>query len=587
MSLVIDGFSLQPFVASLADLLVGSRVDRITQPSKRSIILLLRQPGRNHQLHININPQSPIVYLTERQFPNPPLPPLFCMVLRKQIEGGRISAFRQVGLDRILAVDIDFLGAKGELLTKTLLIELIGKQSNIILLQDGVVIDALRKVGQTSSRAREILPGKPYTAPAPQDKVKLSDLTAEMLRARLAAQKEQRLSKGVLSIVLGFGPVSAREALHRAGLSDTTTGYVSDDMIERLLAALQSIARDIERAPQGYIALSPAGKVLAVSTYPIAAPDEGELRVFPTVSDMLEYGADAAESYVPPEKEQYRKRLRTELSRAENKHKVLQEEIELAQNAETFKIQGDVLMTYGFSLKDHADSEVNLQNIYSETGETITIPLDQRLTIRDNVQALYKKYDKLKRAQSLLVEQLARCEENILYLSSIETSLAASKEPSDIADIKEELIRAGLLLEDKKKKRQEKPSMPYVFHTKEGVEILVGKNNMQNDRLTFKTAEPTDLWLHTKDIPGSHVIVRLQGAEIDDDTLETAAEIAAYFSKAKDSSTVPVDYVPQRYVKKPSGAKPGFVIFTHQKTIYVTPLWDELSKKLVEALPQI
>lgn len=587
MSLVIDGFSLQSFVASLSTLLVGGRIDRITQPGKRSIILLIRQPGQNLQLHININPQSPIVYLAERQFPNPTLPPLFCMVLRKQIEGGRISAFRQIGLDRILAVDIDFLGARGEILTKTLLIELIGKQSNMILLQDDIVIDALRKVGQTSSRMREILPNKPYVSPAPQDKIHLSDLTFEDLRARLSAQKEHRLSKALLSVVLGFGPVSAKETIARAGLEDTTVGYVSDDMIDRLYAALQSIAKDISKAPHGYLTLSPTGKVLSVSTYPIAAPKEGTLRIFPTVSEMLEYGAEAAESYVPPEKDQYKKRLRIELSRAENKHKVLQEEIALAQNAEDFKIQGDVLMTYGLSLTDHADREVHLPNIYSETGETITIALDPRLTIKDNIQALYKKYDKLKRAQALLLEQCTRCEEHIRYLSSIETSLLACKEPSDIADVKEELIRAGLLIEDKKKKRQEKPSLPYVFHTIEGIEILVGKNNIQNDRLTFKTGEPTDLWLHTKDIPGSHVIVRLQGAEIDDDTLETAAQIAAYFSKAKDSSTVPVDYVLQRYVKKPSGAKPGFVIFTHQKTIYVTPLWEEISKKILEELPQI
>ncbi|BEU88114.1 tRNA modification protein RqcH [Selenomonas sp. TAMA-11512] len=587
MSLVIDGFSLQPFVASLASLLVGGRIDRITQPGKRSVILLIRQPGRSHQLHININPQSPLVYLTERQFPNPTLPPLFCMVLRKQIEGGRISSFRQVGLDRILAIDIDFLGAKSEIITKTLLIELIGKQSNIILLQDGIVVDAFRKVGQTSSRVREILPGKPYAAPAAQDKSKLSELTPEDLRARLSAQKEQRLSKGLLSIVLGFGPVSVKEAVRRAGLADTTIGYVSDDMVQRLYDALQSIAADIKNDISGYITLSPAGKVLSVSTYPIAEPVDGELRVFPTVSEMIEYGADAADSYTPPEKEQYRKLLRTELSRAENKHKVLQEEIELAQNAEDFKIRGDILMTYGFSLKDHENSEVTLHNIYSETGETVTIPLDQRLTVKDNIQLLYKKYDKLKRAQNLLMEQLARCEENIRYLSSIETSLAASKDPSDIADIKEELIRAGLLLENRKKHRQEKPSLPYSFHTKSGIEILVGKNNTQNDRLTFHTADASDMWLHTKDIPGSHVIVRLQGAEIDDDTLETAAEIAAYFSKGKDSSSVPVDYVLRRYVKKPSGAKPGFVIFTRQKTLYVTPVWEELSKKLAEELPHI
>ena len=277
-----------------------------------------------------------------------------------------------------------------------------------------------------------------------------------------------------------------------------------------------------------------------------------------------------------------KKFVKTELSRAENKLDILKEELRQAENAEDYKIRGDNLMTYAHLFQDHEDASLTVDDIYSETGGKITLKLDQRLTLNQNMQAFYHKYDKLKRAQKLLDEQIALCSENIRYLASVETSLAASSTLSEIEEIKEELIESGFLKEGKKKKRQDKPSAPFQFMTEDGKSILVGKNNYQNDRLTFRTAAPDDLWLHAKDIPGSHVILRLSGEEPSEESLHHAALLAAHFSKAQDSSNVPVDYTYRRYVKKPSGSRPGFVIFTHQKTLYVTPSAEDAARLLPE-----
>ncbi len=302
---------------------------------------------------------------------------------------------------------------------------------------------------------------------------------------------------------------------------------------------------------------------------------EAELS-FRTISQLLEEADNLVGSYVLPDKDRFRKLVKNELHRAVNKIDILEREIEEAGNAEEWRFRADNLMTCHYQFKDHADSEITVPDIYSETGEKITIPLDRRLTLIQNMQAFYKKYDKLKRAQTYLLEQLEKCEEEVQYLSSIESSLESSSAFSEIAEIHNELVAGGYLKEKLRKKNNDKPAQPFSFKTPDGTEILVGKNNYQNDRLTFKTAAFNDIWLHTKEIPGSHVILRTAGTTPDEETLLLAAQLAVHFSQAKGSSKVPVDYTECRYVKKPSGAKPGFVIFTNQHTLYVTPNYELL-----------
>ncbi|EEX69717.1 Rqc2 family fibronectin-binding protein [Mitsuokella multacida] len=575
----LDGFSMHPLTRELHTALAGGRIDKITQPNKQSIILSVRQPGQNFLLHISINSQNPSAHLLEKNLENPPEPPVFCMVLRKQIETGRIAQVRQHGLDRLLLIDIDSLAAGGRIVTKTLVLELMGKYSNIILVQDGIIIDALRKIGANSSRVRTVLPGQTYELPPGQEKKDLFTDDSAAIMAIVRKDPALRLDKALLAACMGFGPVSAKEVCFSAGLAPSMRIEALDEAdFKAVENALQEIRESALHAgdasapeDKAVLLLGENQKVLAMAAFPLHYLPEAAVLTFPTISAMLEKADSLLGSYVLPDKDRFRKLVKNEKNRAENKLTKLDEEIAAAENAEEFKVRGDNLMTYQYQFKDREDASVTVPNIYSETGETITIPLDQRLTLVENMQACYKKYDKLKRAQELLQVQRRECEANIAYLESIEASLLASSSLAEIAEIHNELIAAGYLREKPKKKNNDKPARPFHFRAPDGTDILVGKNNYQNDKLTFKTARYNDTWFHTKDIPGSHVVLQNGGTEPSEEDILIAASLAAHFSKARGSSKIPVDYTEIRYVKKPSGSKPGFVIFTNQKTLYITP----------------
>ena len=287
-------------------------------------------------------------------------------------------------------------------------------------------------------------------------------------------------------------------------------------------------------------------------------------------------------SYVIPDRERFRRLVRTELHRAREKYDKLRTEIAAAENAEEQKIYADNLMTYQYNYQDHADDAITVANIYSDTGEMLTIPLDRRIGIIQNMQAYYKKYDKLKRAKHLLAVQQEHCTANIRHLESIEASLDSSTRLAEIAEIQDELITSGYLHEKLPKRSKDRRAHPFSFTAPDGTVILVGKNNAQNDTLTFRTAAPTDIWLHVRDIPGSHIILRTNGGEPSEQALCLAAQIAAHFSKARGSSNVPVDYTAVRFVKKPAGAAPGFVRFINEKTLFVTEDEDELAPILAQ-----
>lgn len=580
----LDGISMHPLAIELDRAVAGGRIDRINQPSKQSIVMSLRLPGKNVLLHITINPQNPAMHLIDKAPENPPEPPMFCMVLRKHLETGRIASVRQYGLDRLLVLDIDFLSAGGKIITKTLVVELMGKYSNIILVQDGIIIDALRKVGTNSSRVRTVLPGDAYVLPPQQDKLNLLETPIREAIAAIRTKGDMKLSKAILDTCLGFGPVTAKEAAYGAGLpASMTISQLNEGDFASLENALQEIT-DSFREPCGAasIVIDKNNKPLATASFPLHYLTNETILTFPTISEMLGRASSLTGSYQIPDKDRFRKLMKNELNRAENKVQKLRDDIAAADNAEEYRIKADNLMTYQYQFQDRVDAEVTVPNIYSETGESITIRMDQRLSVVENVQAYYKKYDKLKRGKELLEQQLQHCLDDIQYMSSIEASLESSTRLAEINDIKAELIASGILREKPKKHAAEKQSQPFKFTAPDGTQILVGKNNYQNDRLTFKTANPGDIWLHTQNIPGSHVILRCDGDEPAEDTLLLASYLAVHFSKAQGSSKVPVDYTRARFVKKPSGAKPGFVIFTNQTTLYVTPEAEVLQPVLLQ-----
>ena len=504
------------------------------------------------------------------------------MLLRKQLETGRIAAVRQEGRDRIIHLDIDVIAGGGRIVTRTLTLELIGKYSNIILHEDGIITEALRRIGENTSRVRTVYKGLPYVLPPAQEKCDLLTADTADILVRVRAEGEAKLFQALIGAVLGFGPVSAKEAAFLAGLTpNIPVAQLDGADFAALVDALAELRTWMEK-PAPSLRLDENGKVTAMAAFPLSALPKTTLLSYPTVSALMIDADRRLGSYVIPDRERFRRLVRTELSRAREKYEKLGAEIAAAENAEEQKIAADNLMTYQYNYVDHADDAITVTNIYSETGEALTIPLDRRLSIIQNMQAYYKKYDKLKRAQKLLAVQQDACRANIRHLESIEASLDSSTRLAEIAEIQEELIASGYLHEKMPKKNKDRRAHPFSFTAPDGMTILVGKNNMQNDALTFRTAAPTDLWLHVRDIPGSHVILRTGGAAPSEETLHLAAQIAAHFSKARGSSTVPVDYTAIRFVKKPSGSVPGFVRFTHEKTLFVTEDEEALAPILAQ-----
>ena len=565
---------MRPLTKELEKILVGGRVDKIMQQNKANLTFTIRQPGKTFFLRLSIAPQNPSVHILKKTPENLPEPPTFCMVLRKNLENGRIAAIRQHQLDRIIFIDVDSIGAGGKIQTFTLAAELIGKYSNLILINDRQIVDALKKIGTNSSRVRTVLPNQTYQLPPAQYKLDIFATDIEKILERIKVE-DLRLDKAIMNACQGFGPQSVRETIYLAGLpNDIKISALDAKDFDSLKNALIEI-RDAARNSLPCM-IEDAGKIFAISAVKLNYL-RGNIRTFETISELLETADELAGSYVPPDKERFTKLVNNELRRATNKISVLENELAAAENADDWRIRADNLSTYRYQLKDHADDLITVENIYD--GEKISIPLDKKLTVSANIQACYKKYDKLKRSTKFIAEQIKLCREEIIYLESVAHALENSTTLADIDEIRTELIAGGYLKENKKRSASSKKPQPLKFIAPDGTEILVGKNNSQNDRLTFKIAAPDDLWLHTKEITGSHVIIRSNN--VNDETLQLAAELAAHFSKAQNSSKVPVDYVQCKFVKKPSGAKPGFVIFTNQRTLYVTPRENIKSLKIL------
>ena len=573
----LDGFSMRPLTVELSDALVGGRIDKISQQSKSSITMSVRQPGKNFLLQISLNPQNPSARIISQPLENLPEPPAFCMLLRKKLESGRIAQIKQHELDRLIFIEVDTLGASNKIETTTLALELMGKYSNIILIENGIIVDALKKIGTNISRVRTVLPNQPYQLPPAQNKLDIFSTPIVDIVTRIKSEASLRLDKAIMNTCQGFGPVTTKEVIFTAGLKNTLQVEEVENF-ETLQTALIKI-REACANPSPCFITDSNKKILAVSSFIISylsvdnntnSQQSVTLNTFDTISQMLETADSLIGSYVPPDKERFNKLVHNELKRATNKITVLQKELDEADNADKWRIYADNLLTYQYNFKDHADDEIEVIDIYSEDGNLLKIPLDRRVTIAANVQSFYKKYDKLKRSKAYITQQIQNCRDEINYLESVEHSLIASTTLSDINEIKMELIAGRYLKDERKKTATSKKAEPFIFKAEDGSEIIVGKNNYQNDRLR-KGAAPDDVWLHTKDIPGSHVILKTGGLEPSEQTLIEAAKIAARFSQAQDSSNVPVDYTLCRYVKKPNGSKPGFVIFTNQHTLYVTP----------------
>lgn len=548
--MAFDGLFTKAMTSELQQLVSG-RISKVHQPNQLELLLQIRAQGKNHKLLISIHPSYSRIHLTNTANVNPSEPPMFCMLLRKHIEGGVITAIEQHGSDRLIILRIRARNEIGDEIERELHVEMMGRHSNIILVdaERDMILDSLKHLPPSVNSYRTILPGQDYIFPPSQDKRNPYDKEANFSGLS---------SKEIVSEFAGFSPLTAKELEYR----------LANDA-----SSAQAFLNDFTTAqPNGYY-VEQQGKSYFSAT-PLTHLEQENIR-FDNLSELLDriYYAKAERDRVKQQAGDLERWLQNEIAKLKLKLKKLQKEQDQAQKRDQLQLNGELIMANLHTIKKGM-KEIHVINYYNE--ESVTITLDPRKTPIENSQKYYSRYQKAKTAVVKTQEQIHKTEEDIRYFEQLMQQVQQAG-LSDIEEIREELAEQGYMKAQKSKKKK-KPTKPSVenYVSSQGIAISVGKNNKQNDYVTFKVASKSDTWLHTKDIPGSHVVIHSQ--DPDEQTILEAATIAAYFSKARDSASVPVDYTEVRQVKKPSGAKPGFVIYFEQKTVYVTPDEDLVLK---------
>lgn len=573
--MALDGAFLYTIKTELMPL-IGARVEKIHQPSREEIIISLRTKQGGKKLFISANAGSARVHMTEKAVDNPQTPPMFCMLLRKHLGSGKLIDVRQDGLERILFLDFECVNELGDVVTVTLACEIMGRCSNLIIIgNDGHVIDSIKRVGEDMSRERMVLPGMKYTMPPRDDRLSFLTATPQEITDRLRAIGGAELSKALIRVFEGISPVLAREWSFFAGRgahleSDTIDG----DQLDRLLFAIKrtkeqllendccfSVVMDKEGMLKdfSFIRLSQFGTLMYTK----------ELTGASELLDYFYYERDRAARTKQRANDLF-KLLVNLTERTSRRIGNQREELSACAEKDRYKLCGDLISANMYRI-NKGDSTAVLENFYDENCPTVEIALDVRKTPSQNAQHYYSEYKKCVTAETMLAQQIEKGEEELQYLDSVFDALTRASSENDISQLRLELSEQGYIRSGGSKNKPPKALPPIEYRSSDGFSIYVGRNNYQNDRLSLKMAEKTDMWLHTQTITGSHVIIAANGAEIPDRTIEEAAIIAAVNSRGRGSNLVPVDYCLARYVKKPSGAKPGKVIFSNYQTAFVKP----------------
>lgn len=580
----LEGLTLKLVNDNLNKELLGSKIYRVYMPNPHSVLLLLRRTRDTSALLADMNGGSPALYIPEKQPENPDVPPSFCMLLRKHLEEGRITKIYQSGLDRIITLEVDMLGQSSKIITKKLIFELTGKNSNIILTQcmgegeaDEIIIDSMKHIGAAQSSYRSILPGRAYVAPPPQVGLNLLTALPSAIVQNANSLPAANFAKALVASTTGIGKATAQQLLAAADILPQTVRLEPQEE-QALTGVLTELQQKLQsEGPKSvYALISRANQVKTILTLPPQALESGIVcKEFGDINAAINY-AMSLKPIQLPQHELLQKLINAEAARVSKKLGALQQDLLNAEDAETQRMLADSIMANLYQLRK-GQSSATIINIYD--GESVEIKLNPLLSPSDNAQAYYKRYNKYKRAQIEVRQQIASADEMLSYLASLDASLLTATNKNEIEEIRQEMVAAGIIKElGKKKKNALQKSQPLHIKLRQGVDLYIGKNNKQNDYVTFSLGGPRDLWLHTKDIPGSHVILKAARPEAGD--IQMAVQLAAYFSKARSSSNVPVDCVERRYVKKRAGSKPGFVIFTNQKTYYTTPNEQELAPYL-------
>ncbi len=562
--MAFDGVTIANVVSELKKELVGGRLYKIAQPEEDELLLTIKHPGGQKRLFLSAEASLPLLYLTETNKTSPMTAPNFCMLLRKHLQNGRITDISQPGLERIVHMEIEHLDEMGDLRHKTLIVEIMGKHSNIIFCdENGIIIDSIKRISAAVSSVREVLPGKPYFVAETQNKLDALHTDRGSFRNALAA-KPQPVFKAIYGSYTGISPILAQELCHEAAIDgESSTAALSDSDYDRLYQVFEGMA---ERIREEHFAPNIAyrnGKPVEFCALPLTLYDyEGCHTVaYDSMSVLLEkyYKEKNTLTRIRQKSSDLRRIVQTALERNIKKYDLQLRQIKDTEKRETYRIYGELLNTYGYDASPGAKS---LEALNYYTNETIVIPLDPTLSATENAKKYFEKYGKLKRTFEALGDLTKEVKAEIDHLESISTALDIAMFEEDLAQIKEELTESGYIRRKGNAKKQKITSKPYHYISSDGFHMYVGKNNYQNDELTFKIATGNDWWFHAKQMPGSHVIVRLGNAEeLPDRTFEEAARLAAYYSKGRGQDKVEIDYIQKKHVKKPNGAKPGFVVY--------------------------
>ena len=570
--MAFDGITIANIVTELNQTITGGKINKIAQPENDELIITIKNQRKQYRLFLSASASLPLIYLTETNKPSPMTAPNFCMLLRKHIGSGKIIAIEQPGMERIIRFTIEHLNELGDHCTKYLIVEIMGKHSNIIFCnEEDQIIDSIKHVSAHMSSVREVLPGRPYFIPETQSKLNPFALTEEIFQEKIFP-RPVNVAKAIYTSITGISPLMAEEVCYRAGIDG---GIPTDGLedVERVHLA-HTFLRMVDDIRDGHFEpniIYKGKEPIEFACFPLSQYQDYRAVSYPSIFPVLEtyYAEKNIVTKMRQKTVDLRKIVQNALERNVKKYQLQQKQLKDTEKKEKYRVWGELLNTYGYEVEPGAKSMEAL-NYY--TNEMIQIPLDETMTPQENAKKYFDKYSKLKRTKEALDTLLQETGDEIKHLESIAASLDIASSEEDLVQIKEEMMEYGYV---KRKntggKKVKVTSRPYHYISSDGYDIYVGKNNFQNDELSFKFASGNDWWFHAKGQPGSHVIVKSKNEELPDRTFEEAGKLAAYYSKGRQAPKVEIDYTQKKNLRKPTGGKPGFVVYYTNYSLLIEP----------------
>ncbi|MBQ8518574.1 MAG: NFACT family protein [Agathobacter sp.] len=571
--MALDGIVISNLVYELNNILTNARISKIAQPETDELLFTCKGPNCNHRLAISASASLPFVYLTQENKPSPLQAPTFCMVLRKHIANGKILRVYQPGLERIIHFEVEHLNELGDLCKKTLIIELMGKHSNIIFCnEDGTIIDSIKRISSATSSVREVLPGREYFIPTTQgDKLNPLLISRESFISSIA-DKPMNISKAIYTSFTGISPLIANEITYRAGLDgDMPVSSLEETQLLHLANNFIWFMEDIQAQKHVPNIVRNGKEPIDYSSVSLTMYEGYETTTFDTISEVLEnyYAEKNVYSRIRQKSVDLRKIVATALERNVKKYDLQIKQQKDAEKKDKYKLYGELLQAYGYGIEPGAKF-AEVENYY-DNNTLIKIPLDETKSALENSKKYFEKYGKLKRTSEALEGLIEETHTQIIHLESIQNALDIAVSSDDLIQIKEELMGYGFIKKNRSAKKEKSKSKPFHYRSADGYDIFVGKNNYQNDELSFKVATGNDWWFHAKGMPGSHVIVKANNKELPDRVFEEAGRLAGYYSKGRDNEKIEIDYLQKKNLKKPSGAAPGFVVYYTNYSLVIEP----------------